>query len=146
MKSPLNSKGQMVLLLDSNGPQQCAYTDTTIASWLQTCDGGRRIHDLYFQNTSPLTADGLKKQFCYCLKREIVPKASHEHTWTWGVNGRHIVPCNFRKISAEDQEAASGFCWKVRVSWQTVWATGPSTESFCAGRGRERLDSNQLKL
>lgn len=74
MKSPLNSKGQMVLLLESNDPQQCAYTDTTVASWLQACEGGRRIHDLYFQNTSPLTADGIKKRSATASKGRLFLK------------------------------------------------------------------------
>lgn len=92
----------MVLLLDPNDPQQCAYTDTTVASWLQTCAGGRRIHDLCFQNTSqsclggggipPLAIDAFKKHFCYPLERKIVSKASRERTWVGGATSGRTVP------------------------------------------------------
>lgn len=70
MKSPLNSKGQMVLLLDPNDPQQCAYTDTTVASWLQKCDGGRRIHDLCLQDASQscLGGEGIPPCYWWCKK------------------------------------------------------------------------------
>lgn len=152
MKSPLNSKGQMVLLLDPNDPQQCAYTDTTVASWLQTCAGGRRIHDLCFQNTSqsclgrggipPLAIDAFKKHFCYPLETKIVSKASRERTWVGGVNSGRTVPGSLGWIPADGHAAGSRFCPETRALSQVPVLYLP----LCAGRGRERLDSNRLKL
>lgn len=145
----------MVLLLHPNDPQQCAYTDAPVASWLQTCDVGRRIHDLPFQNTSGSCLGGEGTSPCYwcCetlfsspLWRKIISKASREHTWIGAVNGRHAAPHSLWWSPAGGHEAGNCFCREERRLSQPLWASSPGVGALRARGVRERLDSNQLKL